>query len=360
MSRPFRPQGGVTLIELLVVLAIGAIIAAAMASLFAQSSTTREQVNRTSQRIENGRYALDAIAEDVRLAGYYGDLWPISDLGYNTDITGNANPCVTALASIQAQWAWSVGPPSSATVPVPVIGLEGHGVAYALPTGCSAILANHKTGTDIIALRRASTLAVAPSTLSGTGVIALQVSTQTNSCGTESALMIDNNPANLTLHRAHPSCAETAVVRPLVTHIYYVATCNNCAGGGDGIPTLKLAEMVAGAFTVRSIAPGIDHLHLEYGIDRNSDGTTDGSVDEYRVPTNHNTKLDDVAGREWFDVVSVKAYVLARDLESTTGHTDSQNHTLGTKTVAAYGDSVKRSVSTTTIRLVNMAGRRES
>lgn len=360
MSRPFRPQGGVTLIELLVVLAIGAIIAAAMASLFAQSSTTREQVNRTSQRIENGRYALDAIAEDVRLAGYYGDLWPVGDTNYNTDITGNANPCVTALAAIQAQWAWDATPPASATVPVPVIGLEGHGMAYALPAGCSAILPNLKTDTDLIALRRASTLAVVPSSLSGTGTVALQVSTQTGLCVAESGLMVHSNPANLTLHRADPSCAETALARPLVTHIYYVATCNNCSGGGDGIPTLKLAELLNGAFAVRSIAPGIDHLHLEYGIDRNSDGSTDGAVDEYRVPTNHNTKLDDVAGREWFDVVSVKAYVLARDLESTTGYTDSQNHVLGTKTVAAYGDSVKRSVSTTTVRLVNMAGRRES
>lgn len=356
MSRPFRPQGGVTLIELLVVLAIGAIIAAAMASLFAQSSTTREQVNRTSQRIENGRYALDAIAEDVRLAGYYGDLWPVGNLGYNTDIAGNANPCVTALASIQAQWAWSVGPPSSATVPVPVIGLEGHGATITLPTGCSTILPNLKTGTDVIALRRASTLAVAPSALSGTGAVALQVSTQTNLCSAESGLAVDSNPANLTLHRADPSCGQTAVARPLITHIYYVATCNDCSGGGDGIPTLKLAEMINGAFAVRSIAPGIDHLHLEYGVD--IDG--DGAVDEYRVPTNHNTKLDDVAAREWFDVVSVKAYVLARDLESTPQYTDSQNHALGTKTVTAYGDSIKRSVSTTTVRLVNMAGRRES
>ncbi|MBI2306579.1 MAG: PilW family protein [Rhodocyclales bacterium] len=356
MTRPFRPQGGVTLIELLVVLAIGAIIAAAMASLFAQSSATREQVNRTSQRIENGRYALDAIAEDARLAGYYGDLWPVGNMGYNTDITSNANPCASTLADIQTQWAWNVGTPPSATVPVPVIGLEGHGAAYSLPTGCSAILTNHKTGTDIIALRRASTLAIVPSALSGTGAVALQVSTQTSLCPTESGLMVDSNPSNLTLHRADPSCGQTAVARPLVTHIYYVATCNNCSGGGDGIPTLKLAEMINGTFTVRSIAPGIDHLHLEYGIDWDGDG----AVDEYRVPTNHNTKLDDVAGREWFDVVSVKAYVLARDLESTTQYTDSQSHTLGTKTVAAYGDSVKRSVSTTTIRLVNMAGRRES
>lgn len=355
MARNFSYHKGVTLVELLVVLAIGAIIATAMASLFAQSSTTREQVARTSQRIENARYALDSIAEDIRLAGYYGDLWPVGGTTYQTDITDSANPCITALADIQAQWTWDAGPPSLATVPVPVIGLEGHGATYTLPDGCNTALPNIKAGSDIIALRRASTNAVAPASLSGTGAIALQVSTQTSLCPKEAGLVVDNNPTNLSLHRADPGCSQAAAARPLIVHIYYVASCNNCSGSGDGMPTLKVAELVNGAFVARSVAPGIDHLHIEYGLDHDGDG----GVDEYRIPTNHDTKLDDAASREWFDVMSAKVFVLARDPEGSPGHTDSQTHALGTKTVAAFGDNIKRSVSSTTVRLVNMSGRRE-
>lgn len=390
-----RQQRGVTLVELLIVLAIGAIIAAAMASLFAQSSSTREQVNRTSQRIENGRYALDAIAEDIRLAGYYGDLWASGGVFYKYET--QVNPCVTTLSDIQAPWLWindsialtaatnsgkisaneravidyrlappaplppAIPPPPTlaypfAVVPAPLLGYEGHGATYTLPTGCSATLSNLKSGTDILVIRRASTAATPASALSGTSAAALQVSTQVSSgptsCATEAGLLIDSNPSNLTLHRAHPSCTQDALVRPLIVRVYYIATCNICSGANaDTIPTLKMAELVNGAFAIRPIAPGIDHLHLEYGLDVDADG----SVDEYRLSTN-DTKVDT---RDWSDVLAVRAYVLSRDLEGTPSHTDSQSYTLGSKTIAAYGDDIKRNTSSTTIRLLNIAASRE-
>jgi type IV pilus assembly protein PilW len=138
----------------------------------------------------------------------------------------------------------------------------------------------------------------------------------------------------------------------LVVRIYYIATCNVCSGtNADTIPTLKMAELMNGSFAVRPIAPGIDHLHLEYGLDVDADG----SVDEYRLSTNDN-KVDT---RDWSDVLAVRAYVLARDLEKTPGYTDTESYTLGSKTITAFGDDVKRHVSSTTIRLLNMAASRE-
>lgn len=335
--RCHHSERGFSLIELLIALTIGVIIASAMAGLYTQLLSSREQVNRTSQRIENGRYALDAMADDIRVAGYFGDLSPATTTTWST-----ADPCAATLADLQAQWS-----PSGPTLPVPIMGYEGHGLTPAAP----ACLTNRKANTDIVAIRRVATTVVAPASVSGTA--AMQVSTKTSFCSTPdpSSFVISNAAGDLVLHQTN--CTGLAMTRALVVRIYYVATCNICSGTGvDTTPTLKVAELANGAFTIRSVSPGIDDLHLEYGIDSSSN---DGSTDEYRLSTNNGT----VDTKNWQDVVSAKVYVIARDLQDAPNYTNNDTFTLGTKTVAAFADHVKRNVASTTVRLTNVSGRRE-
>lgn len=338
----FSREHGTTLIELLVSLTIGAIIAAAMASLFAQSVTSREQVNRTSQRLENGRYGLDAIAEDVRLAGFFGDYSPPSTTTWST-----GDPCVASLTALKTQWS-----PTGPILPVPIIGYEGHGATYTDPT----CLTNKKSGTDVVAIRRLSTTTLLPSAVvTGVGAV-MQVSTQPTFCTTAdtASFAIADSSADLTLHRSNPTdCATLAYARVLVARLYYIATCNICSGSSaDTTPTLKMAELINGAFVVRSIAPGIDDLHLEYGVDSSA---ADGSADEYRLSSNDG--LADT--KNWSDVVSIRIYLLARDLQTAPDYINNDVYTLGSKSLSAFGDAVKRNVLSTTARLTNVSGRRE-
>lgn len=350
---PLRHQSlrGFSLIELLIVIVISGIIAAAMASLFAESSKTRQQVNRTSERIENGRYALESIADDVRLAGFFGDLSPASNTTWSAADWATENPCAASLANLQQHW-------NAATpkLPTPVIGYETHGTTATAPSCLSNFKPSSsdstKLGSDAIVVRRVSTTAVAAAAISGTA--ALQVSTQTSFCTSKdpNAYVISDTAGGLTLHRW--DCTSTAVARSLVTKIYYIASCNICSGSGaDTTPTLKVAELVNGAFVSRSLAPGIDQIHFEYGIDTTTGG--DGGTDEYRLATNDGL----VDTKNWADVMSVKIYVLAREVQENKDYTDTQTYTMGSKTIAAFNDHYKRNVLSTTVRLTNVSGRRE-
>ena len=69
-----RSMAGVSLVELMIAMVLGLMILAGLATIFANSSRTREELERTSRQIENGRYAVDLLSEDLRLAGFYGEL----------------------------------------------------------------------------------------------------------------------------------------------------------------------------------------------------------------------------------------------------------------------------------------------
>jgi type IV pilus assembly protein PilW len=59
------------------------------------------------------------------------------------------------------------------------------------------------------------------------------------------------------------------------------------------------------------------------------------------------------------NVTSVRIHVLARSREPTRGYTDTKTYDLGGTAFGPFNDEFKRHVYTTTIRLPNVAGRRE-
>ena len=61
---------GTSLVELMVALAIGAIILAALAAVFFASSLSRRETDRGARQIENGRYAIQLLASELKLSGY--------------------------------------------------------------------------------------------------------------------------------------------------------------------------------------------------------------------------------------------------------------------------------------------------
>ena len=62
-----RLQRGLTLIEFMVSIVLGMIIVAALATLVADQSVNRAEIDRSGRLIENGRYAIRALAEDLQM-----------------------------------------------------------------------------------------------------------------------------------------------------------------------------------------------------------------------------------------------------------------------------------------------------
>ena len=69
-----RSMAGVSLVELMIAVTLGLMVLATLASVFASTSASRNELERTSRQIENGRFAMELMGDDLRLAGFYGEL----------------------------------------------------------------------------------------------------------------------------------------------------------------------------------------------------------------------------------------------------------------------------------------------
>lgn len=328
-------QRGVSLVELMISITIGLLILSSMTTLFVNQSRTRSELDKSNRMIDNGRYATDLLSENLRLAGFYGALDPAS-----IALPGALpDPCSTTMSDI------------SAAIPLHIQGYDAADASTAVVSPPTCVPATIKTGSDILVIRRVATLAPVAQTAAVNGTPYLQASL----CqyDTPPIYKIDNTPANFTLRQKNCTTTSTtpyAELRRMMVEIYFIDR-NNQAG--DGIPTLKRVELSdAGAMTTVALVEGIEFMQVDYGLD--TVVTVDGAADSYST-------CSACTIADWSNVVSVKITLLARNLETSAGYTDTKTYTLGlagTHTPAA-ADNYKRHVYTQTIRLVNPSSRRE-
>lgn len=358
MHRPHRMPAhrrsrGVTLIELMVGIAAGMLIVAAMSLLFANNSRSRTETERASQKIENGRYAVDLIATDLEHAGFFHvfDPRPLPLPAVKPD------PCEKdSIANLQAAMG---------------VHVQGYDDTAAGLTCLSDV----KAGTDVVVIRRASNCVagVGDCPALGANRVGFQASSCSNPVAGElaSANIANhfrlNTAGNFPLRRR--DCTTIADVRRYLVRIYYVA---NNDKSGDGIPTLKRAELgqIGSNFTITSLVQGVESLQLEYGMDTNTDGSPDvysASPDIYQAC--NDTTTPTCVGY-WTRVVSAKVFVLSRNLTATPGHVEDKTFELGRvataagsgapKTIAPFNDAYKRGVFQELVRLQNPSSRRLS
>ena len=74
-----RAHGGFSLIELMIGLTIGLVLLTVLATTFERTLGGRSDLDRVSRLVENSRFAVDVIGDDVRHAGFYGTFLPPSD-----------------------------------------------------------------------------------------------------------------------------------------------------------------------------------------------------------------------------------------------------------------------------------------
>ena len=374
-SRARRATRGVSLIELMTAMTIGLMILLGLTSVFVNSSNANREMKNNAEQIENGRYAIEFLAQDIRHAGYYGELSTLPAVP-----AAAPDPCAAPTAG-----AVSATVNSALALPVQYVS------AASIPTGCVALLtaANLQPGSDIMVVRRADTTmlpvtSAASATVTG-GTVYLQTTADTAEVQFGVAGTIDGTKnatggaTAATMVRRDFSVAATgtppqfpqiaAAIRKYRTHVYFVAPCsvpasgNLCTGSSDDqgrpIPTLKRLEMGSnGTFSIVPIVEGIQAIRFEYGVDNlpaapADPGTGligDGIPDVY---SNAPSVVD------MGNAVAARIYVLARNTAPTSGYTDDKTYTLGTFTTTAANDSYKRHVYGAEVRIVNQSGRRE-
>jgi type IV pilus assembly protein PilW len=343
-----RRQAGLTLIEFMIALVIGMLMIAAIATLIANQSTNRAEIDRAGKMIENGRYAMQAITTDAQLAGYWGEYYAAPGTG------GAMDPCSLVATDIQNDTLEHI---------------QGYdNTAGAFP----ACISNRLAGTDVLVIRRADTDSSDVETGGNPDMSKLkqgQVYIQTGLDATSQlkyviAAAAAASAANgTTFYLTKKVTANKATVRKMQVHIYYVAQCSvevagSCTGadGGTLIPTLKRVELTysgtATAFTTVTVAEGIENMQVEYGTDTDGDGMPDTYVAASSITT--------PAG--WGNVMTARIYLLARGSEKTPGFSDAgrtytMGPTYGAASAAAADQGYRRHLFTQTVRLVNPAGR---
>lgn len=405
-------QAGLSLVELMVAVTIGLLISAAVIGLFVDMSRTNREMAKTNAQIENGRFSMQLIENDLVHAGFWGGYVPqFDDLTAPTDTDPTDVPGA-APAPCQSYATWD------ATYKANLIGVPIQ-VYDGVPAGCEAVITNKRANTDVLLFRHAATC------LPGVGNCeadtAGKLYFQSSRCETEidagTKYLLDTT--NFTLKKRNCTTAGAGVhdgyadKRKFISLIYYIRSCavenpdGTCA---DSIPTLVRSEFDLSGGTLAHQTPvalinGIEGFRVELGIDTISDDGTNiltgvkgaaaadpallysakikwADTENLTSPVNRGDGNADsyvrcastgCAVNELINAVSAKIYVLARAETATTGYSESKTYSLGTAstmcsttstdsgcTLKTLTPNVKRHVFSTTVRLTNISGRRET
>lgn len=376
-------QRGFSLVEMMIAMTIGLMIAAGLVTIFANTSNTQQELRRTSQQIENGRYAMDVLSQDLQVAGYFGSFRKL------TPPASAPDPCSVTLADLQGAISLPVQAYNAATV----------STTPTLPSTCDTLLpaANLSPGSDVIVLRRSDTQIVPKLTATPAGQVYSQANPSTIDIHvvpagggmTDCTTRADGTTATVTRRLQYPAstdmCPTTPTpagyLRQLHVHIYFVAPCNvpasgttctSAADGGRPIPTLKRAELTTDGtntvFQTVSIAEGVEFMKLGFGIDDTPSAVNpdtglvgDGSPDRYVLAPSL---------AELTNVVTARVDLLVRNPEPSASFTDSKTYALGVDPTtptspalsvapASLDTSYRRHVYSAEIRFVNMSSRKE-
>ena len=344
-AAPRRAQGGFSLIELMIAVALGLVILAALTTFFVQTSANRAEMERNTRQIENGRYAIDTVREDLTLAGFYADLAP----GVVPAWTVN-DACPANMAAL----GFALAPAYSAPVPI-----FGYALGAGAPGGC---LLNLAANNDVLVIRRFNTEAITPAAAAAPAASAhwyIQIS----ECSEDDPLVpfvvaagnAGTGPGGF--DRKKLSCGATlADLWRLREQVYYLRTCSVCDPVPDGIPTLWRAEIdpansniVGLPMKTQPVVEGIEAMRVDYGIDNTGDGLPDLW-----------SRCEPCDATAWSNVTAAKLYFLARNLETTRGYLDTKTYSLGLW--GDYGpmnDEYKRHVYSAQVVLPNRTGPRE-
>ncbi|MEP4487283.1 MAG: PilW family protein [Halioglobus sp.] len=383
-------QAGLSLIELLIATALGLIIIAGVAQLYANISISNRELAKANSQIENARFAMQFLRNDIVHAGFWGTWVPEfdnlmldgapSDIPYTASTDAPPDPCLPF-----ASWpAATVG--TTASYLNGLLGIPIQVYSGSPSANCNAYVSDLQPGSDVLVVRHAERCEAGAANCDAdtAGRLYLQVSNCQAEIDAGSPYALDPNTFPLT----DKDCTTNASKRRFIQNIYYIR--DYAVTDGDGIPTLVRSEFdfASGALShqpAQALVQGIERMRVEVGIDGLSDSgdPVDYTAavdwldpDVWESPTNRGDGVPDPIGGDYFvhcpslspactaaqlaNTVVVQLFILARADEESPAHIDTKTYTLGSLNVAATNDAFKRHVFGTTIRVNNVSARRET
>lgn len=346
------------MVEFLVALTLGLMVVAGIGDLFLEHKG-QYRLNEQMARIqENGRYALNLLASDLALAGFWGGL----------DCTATScNPRV------------SIDPADDCGVSLPWALSTVPSIEYFLPISPSADPKTqfpcvkdqsdywYRPGSSVLSVKHVRGLCVLPpgdnkkmylKNSGGTG--ALEVGTEEDATETPCSV---GSPGEV-----------AAELWQYLVHLYYVglgrspSDCTRYPSDGRCVPKLRrkalsrysgkfsLNEVSGSGETAGELVEGIEYFHVLFGIDDSDPGSIDCQADG--VPDLYLSRPIDPRALDC--AVSAQIYLLVRSPEADFRYTDDKIYVLGDLNVNQllnggnpFRDPFRRKVFSTTVQLRN-------
>lgn len=351
-----RKIAGLSLVELMVALTIGLIILAALVRLFATSRSTYTLEEGLARVQESGRFAMEFMAQDIRMAGYAGCSANLSSSVVNNLVSPSANATIFNPDGIVGY------KPSCTTCSGALSEWPGLPSSY-FPTGGSNI--SPIGGTDILVIQRGDTVSAQLSADLTTTADSVAILSDTALASTplvaNDVLMISNcqnadvfkatsvTPSGGTTTVAHTtgntgndlSMAYKVLTSPqvmkLVTRIYFIGRRGNDA---NNVPSLYRKELTNGSLTAQELVEGVQTMKLVYGEDTDSDGV----ANIYRAPASVGS---------WRNVMAVRIGMLVSTSGNVEQQPDARSYDLAGTTVGPYNDNRRRRAFNATVLVRN-------
>lgn len=298
-----RASRGLSMVELLVALALGLIITAAVLQMFLASKTTYRMQEALARVQENGRFAIDYLANDIRMAGYMGcnnvDRLQVNVIADPpSDYSFSSSTVVSGDDNVAANNAWSA-----------------------------------VAGSDVLEIRRGSNSGVKLTGNMGQDDANIQISNNSPGFEAGDALFITDctsadlfratnvsagngagNNGQVTIAHANNNNTPNKLSKPYSTDAevmafesvsYSIRNTGRTTPGGAAIRALFVSSRSAGTsglIKTYELIEGVENMQLEYGVDTSGDR----AADVYQ-------NADSVSN--WSRVVSVRVSLLMASSE---------------------------------------------
>lgn len=325
IKQTLKYQSGFSLLELFVALAIGLVIFAGVLSVFVGMKTTTTETTGYGELQENGRFAISLLSDDLLRQDFWGDYTGTIDLSSINPVPNPpAGECIggginngtfpVAVGKFRTLWGQTAG---SATI----------------LSGCRT---DAKVGSDVLQLKR-----VISSPLIDAAGDPVVIAPAGNFY-----LVANMSHGTIFAGGAVPA-VQNAQVWEYQHHIYYV---REEAQGINTVPVLMQGQL-ANTLAFSPIIDGIEMIRFMYGIDTDTDPTNPG----YGI-INAFISADDMNDALWNNansrILSVKIYVLARNVLPDNNYTNTNIYRLGEQNYT-FNDNYRRLLFSSTVTLYN-------
>ena len=323
-------SGGLSLVELMVALTISMMVIGAASALYLQSTRTSTEDDRYARMQENGRFALNELAEDLKLAGFYGDY-----MGSNTptvagtltnaftdcgvDYYGSYGTALQYNDNATAQPQQFAFPGSCAGGGVTIAGFNNN---IGKPLNVSTVAGGSvPVNSDQLLVKRTKTVQLNAGEVNGTVYFRTEFPSFVNDGSPATAGLTSfpgwsdwqYTPRIYFIRDSYPDPANPGNVVPQL--------CRSL-GGPDTtvVPNLVQGFNAVGEFDC--LADGVEAMRVEFGFDTDQDGYVN----------TYDTKPP--AGITMYNAIAARVYLLLRSKQPLVGYTNTKSFQLGGLTIA--------------------------